>query len=87
MHCSSWEQALNPLRVCARRKEASCQYIPENVQYLDAFPLWSVQVHVCDGIKFVQEAAEGTYDLIVVDSSDPVGPAEVLFQKVRQLYL
>lgn len=40
------------------------------------------QVHVCDGIKFVQDAEEGTYDLIVVDSSDPVGPAEVLFQKV-----
>jgi spermidine synthase len=40
-----------------------------------------VSVHVCDGIKFVQEAAEGTYDLIVVDSSDPVGPAEVLFQR------
>lgn len=40
-----------------------------------------VSVHVCDGIKFVEEAAEGTYDVIVVDSSDPVGPAEVLFQE------
>lgn len=40
-----------------------------------------VSVHVCDGIKFVQEAPEGTYDVIVVDSSDPVGPAEVLFQE------
>jgi hypothetical protein len=40
---------------------------------------------VCDGIKFVQDAEEGSYDLIVVDSSDPVGPAEVLFQKVRGL--
>lgn len=40
-----------------------------------------VSVHVCDGIKFVEEAPEGTYDIIVVDSSDPVGPAEVLFQK------
>lgn len=40
-----------------------------------------VSVHVCDGIKFVQDAPEGTYDVIVVDSSDPVGPAEVLFQE------
>lgn len=40
-----------------------------------------VSVHVCDGIKFVEDAPEGTYDIIVVDSSDPVGPAEVLFQK------
>ena len=44
--------------------------------------LLPLQVHVCDGIKFVQDAAAGSYDLIVVDSSDPVGPAEVLFQKV-----
>lgn len=43
-----------------------------------------VRVHITDGIKFVQEAAEGTYDAIIVDSSDPVGPAEVLFQKVSQ---
>ena len=43
-----------------------------------------VSVHVCDGIKFVEEAAAGSYDVIVVDSSDPVGPAEVLFQRVRR---
>jgi spermidine synthase len=40
-----------------------------------------VSVHVCDGIKFVQDAPENTYDVIIVDSSDPVGPAEVLFQR------
>lgn len=40
-----------------------------------------VKVHICDGIKFVQDAAEGSYDVIIVDSSDPVGPAEVLFQQ------
>ena len=43
-----------------------------------------VTVDITDGIKFVKEAAEGTYDAIIVDSSDPVGPAEVLFQKVNQ---
>ncbi|KAL6756017.1 spermidine synthase [Haematococcus lacustris] len=40
-----------------------------------------VQLHICDGIKFVQDATEGEYDAIIVDSSDPVGPAEVLFEK------
>lgn len=40
-----------------------------------------VTVHICDGIKFVQDAAESSYDVIIVDSSDPVGPAEVLFEK------
>eukprot|EP00775_Hariotina_reticulata_P002798 gene2798-3091_t len=40
-----------------------------------------VTVHICDGCKFVQEAAEGSYDVIIVDCSDPVGPAQVLFQQ------
>jgi spermidine synthase len=31
----------------------------------------------------VQDAAAGSYDVIIVDSSDPVGPAEVLYQRVR----
>ncbi|WIA37410.1 hypothetical protein OEZ86_014335 [Tetradesmus obliquus] len=40
-----------------------------------------VTLNICDGIKFVQDAAEGSYDVIIVDSSDPVGPAEVLYQQ------
>lgn len=40
-----------------------------------------VKVHITDGIKFVQDAPEGHYDAIIVDSSDPVGPAEVLFEE------
>ncbi|GLC57471.1 ribonucleotide reductase (RNR) inhibitor [Pleodorina starrii] len=40
-----------------------------------------VTLHICDGIKFVEDAPADSYDLIVVDSSDPVGPAEVLFEK------
>ena len=40
-----------------------------------------VSTSYTDGIKFVQDAAEGTYDAIIVDSSDPVGPAAVLFEK------
>jgi spermidine synthase len=42
-----------------------------------------VKLHICDGIKFVEDSPEGSYDVIIVDSSDPVGPAEVLFQEVR----
>ena len=34
---------------------------------------------VDDGIKFVADAAPNSYDLIIVDGSDPVGPAEGLF--------
>ena len=32
-----------------------------------------------------QDAEGGSYDVIIVDSSDPVGPASVLFTKVRSM--
>ncbi len=32
-----------------------------------------------DGIKYVAEAKEGSFDVILLDGSDPVGPAEGLF--------
>ncbi|KAK9840073.1 hypothetical protein WJX74_002937 [Apatococcus lobatus] len=54
------------------------QYFP---QMAIGFDDPRVSVEITDGIKFVKEAAEGMYDAIIVDSSDPVGPAEVLFQK------
>ncbi len=34
---------------------------------------------VDDGIAFIKSAAKESYDLIIVDGSDPVGPAEGLF--------
>ena len=34
---------------------------------------------IADGIKYLQQAPDESFDLIVVDSSDPVGPAEGLF--------
>jgi|UniRef100_A0A7R9T2P0 spermidine synthase len=40
-----------------------------------------VEVNICDGIKYVGDAEEGTYDAIIVDSSDPIGPASVLFEE------
>ena len=39
-----------------------------------------VRVHIGDGFKFLAEN-ESTYDVIITDSSDPVGPAASLFQK------
>jgi spermidine synthase / saccharopine dehydrogenase (NADP+, L-glutamate-forming) len=39
-----------------------------------------VTVHIGDGFKFLADN-ESTYDAIITDSSDPVGPAESLFQK------
>ncbi len=39
-----------------------------------------VNVIIQDGLKFVRSKHE-TYDLIIVDSTDPFGPGEVLFTK------
>lgn len=39
-----------------------------------------VQIHVEDGVRFVNTSKE-TYDLIIVDSTDPIGPGEGLFSK------
>lgn len=34
-----------------------------------------------DGIRWIQQAADGSLDLIIVDSTDPVGPAVGLFTR------
>ena len=34
-----------------------------------------------DGIAYMQNAAPGSLDIVIVDSTDPVGPAEGLFNK------
>ena len=67
--------------VCRMVPATSKKFFPEMALGFDDA---RVRVYITDGIKFVQKAAEGTYDAIIVDSSDPVGPAEVLFQKVSR---
>jgi len=37
------------------------------------------QVIVGDGIDYVRKAADGSFDVIIVDSTDPIGVGEVLF--------
>lgn len=56
---------------------AAREYLPEiSVGLSDP----RVKIHVGDGNVFVREN-ENTFDLIIVDSTDPVGPGEVLFSK------
>ncbi|XP_043716872.1 spermine synthase-like isoform X1 [Telopea speciosissima] len=40
-----------------------------------------VRLHVGDGAEFLRHAPEGMYDAIIVDSSDPVGPAQELVER------
>lgn len=44
-----------------------------------AFDDPKLELIVGDGIAFAKDAKPNTYDLIIVDGSDPVGPAEGLF--------
>jgi spermidine synthase len=56
--------------------EASRQHLPTISKALDD-PKLTLKIE--DGIKFVNNAPDDSYDLIIVDSTDPIGPAEGLF--------
>ncbi len=57
--------------------DACREYLPTTaVGYSDP----RVQVHIQDGLKFIRRLSD-VYDLIIVDSTDPFGPGEVLFTK------
>ena len=43
-----------------------------------------VNIHYQDGLRFVRHVKEGTYDLMIVDSTDPFGVGEGLF--TREFY-
>lgn len=38
-----------------------------------------LRVHLGDGARFIQEAPDGAYDVVLVDCSDPGGPASPLY--------
>jgi len=58
--------------------EVSKQYLPEIAVALTDNP--KVEVRVEDGIKHVKEH-KGEYDIIIIDSTEPVGPAVELFSE------
>jgi spermidine synthase len=56
--------------------EACKLHLPETAV---AFDHPKLKLLVEDGIKYINECADGAFDLIIVDSADPVGPGEGLF--------
>lgn len=54
------------------------QYFPDLCEY-NQDP--RAHFYFGDGIKWVADAVPGSYDIIIIDSTDPVGPAEGLFSK------
>ncbi len=57
---------------------ASREHLPEIASALD-HPKLSLKVE--DGIQYVTNAPENSFDLVIVDSTDPVGPGEGLFSE------
>ena len=56
--------------------EASCLHLPS---LSVAFDNPKLNLIIGDGIKYVAEAESGSFDLVIVDSTDPEGPAVGLF--------
>lgn len=55
-----------------------CQdFLPQTSKVLDKDP--RVRLYFEDGLAFAKNAKDGQYDLILVDSTDPIGPSEGLF--------
>lgn len=55
-----------------------CQtYLPNHSQ--GAFDDPRVEIKIADGMAFVREAQVERFDIIISDTTDPVGPGEVLF--------
>ena len=59
------------------------QYLPVTAGALDRDP--RIRLRFEDGVAFIHRAEDKSYDLILVDSTDPVGPGEGLFS--RQFYM
>lgn len=57
---------------------ASKEYLPSLSSGLDD-P--KVNLEIGDGIQYVKDCEANQYDLVIVDGSDPVGPAEGLFSE------
>lgn len=53
------------------------QFLPQTAAHLEKDT--RIHLHFMDGLDFVKNAQEGAYDLILVDSTDPIGPGEGLF--------
>jgi len=58
--------------------EASKKYINVTAKELDNPKL---ELIVNDGVKYLKEAKDSTFDVILIDSTDPIGPAAPLFNE------
>jgi spermidine synthase len=67
-------EVIDMVEIDAMVPEVSRRFFPELAK---GFEDPRLKLHIQDGIEWVKNAPAGSYDVIIVDSSDPVGPAEV----------
>lgn len=70
-------RSVDVVEIDRRVTEVCRAYLPQTASGFDD-P--RVTLHFADGLKYVRHS-DRTYDLIIVDSTDPSGPGEVLFTK------
>jgi spermidine synthase len=58
--------------------EASKMHLPT---LSSAFDHPKLDLHITDGIQYVKDTPDEVFDIVIVDSTDPVGPAEGLFSE------
>ena len=67
-------EAIDMVEIDEMVPHVSKRFFPELAKGFDDPRL---HLKIQDGIEWVKNSAENTYDVIIVDSSDPIGPAEV----------
>lgn len=58
--------------------DAAVKYFPD---LANSFQSRKIEVKIQDGIDFVENCADESFDLVIIDSNDPVGPAKSLFSE------
>jgi len=78
-------QSVELVEIDALVVKAAEQFFPKQKAALQDSRL---QVLCQDGIHFVKTAKAASYDLVIIDASDPIGPGEVLFSAeiYREIY-
>ena len=72
-------ERIDMVEIDERVVRLSEQYLPVTASVLSADP--RIHLYFEDGVAFVKNKGNATYDLILVDSTDPIGPGEGLFSR------
>lgn len=71
-------ESITQIEIDQRVTELSLQFFPELCRANNDA---RVSFQFTDAIEWMQQAADASIDVIIVDSTDPIGPAEGLFQE------